>query len=89
MRPSGRAGWWGWRRTALGTAITSMIVCEYGFVEIFWLGDESFGDLIRYNRAAMGIEDGIKDLKVRGSGSVCASVLCRMRDQVYELTPTI
>ena len=53
------------------------------------MGDESFGDLIWYDRAAMGIEDGVKDLKVRGSGSVCAFVLCKMRDQVYELTPTI
>ena len=63
-----------------------MIMCENGFVEIFWLGDESFWDLIRYDRAAMGIEDGVKDLIVRGIGSICAFVL---RDQVYELTPTI
>jgi hypothetical protein len=41
-----------------------MVVGEDGFVEIFWLGYQSFGDLVRYDRAAMGIKDGIEDLEI-------------------------
>ena len=43
-----------------------MVVREDGFVQVFWLGDERFGDLVWYDRTSMGVEDGVEDLEIVG-----------------------